>query len=38
MIAGFAWVGETVRLDPADFPALTLPVIVSGLPDFEDFL
>ena len=30
-IAGFAWVGETVRLDPADFPALTLPVIVAGL-------
>lgn len=30
-IAGFAWIGETVRLDPADFPALTLPVIVAGL-------
>lgn len=31
MIAGFAWVGETVRLDPDDFPALTMPVIVAGL-------
>lgn len=30
-IAGFAWVGEAVRLDPDDFPALTMPVIVAGL-------